>query len=218
MIKKIAVTLTLVLFALLPFNAIGTNYIRFELGFNFPVNAWKEVIVVLITILVAIDFFIQKRKIHLDRLDWFIIVFFILGIFSALFQTKELGKILYGFKYDFEFLWLFLVLRHASFFGKKEIQACLKTIIASGSIVIIFGLLQTFILPKNFMTIFGYSENVSSWLNGDPLPMYHGLGENLGIIRTAGTLSGQINLVCILSFSFSSASFMLLRRNRKCGG
>lgn len=190
MLKKTAFYLLIILLALLPFNALLTNYIQFGLHISLPVNAWKEGIVVILTIIGCAEMLRTKKKLHFKALDWAIIAFFSLALVSAVFQTRDIGRIIFGFKYDLEFLWLFLVIRQAFSFEQKERQLLVKTVLTSAAIVVIFAVLQQFILPKDILLLFGYSPNISSWSPGQPLPMYHAVDTNSLVPRIMSTLSG----------------------------
>jgi hypothetical protein len=190
MTKRLYYLLIVLLFALLPFHALVTNYVQFGLGFHFPINAWKEGIIIILTILAAFDMWKTKRTIEPDWLDVVIIIFFILGILSAIFQTRQIGRILFGFKYDFEFLWLFFIVRHGIRFSQEDIPKIVRVVLGSGIIIVLFGILQIFFLPKDFMIHFGYSPHISTWVPGGPLPMYHAIDNNALLPRVSSTLSG----------------------------
>lgn len=216
MLKKVSFVVLIILFALLPFNALLTNWISFGLNIKLPVNAWKEILVIGLTLCVAMDIIWHKRKISLDKLDWLILAFFALGIISALFQTQDLGRILFGFKYDFEFLWLFLLLRHNHFFSARENELLIKVVLVSACVVVAFGLLQIFVLPKDFLLLFGYSSNISSWYPGGPLPMYHAVDTHADIPRIASTLSGPNQLSSyLLIFIFIGLAALWKTTSRK---
>lgn len=190
MIQRFSYLLFLILSTLLPFNAIMTNEVNFGLGLPIPINVWKEVIVVTLTLLAIITIAQKKKKIKFDLLDWLIVSFFALGCLSAILQTRDVGRVVFGFKYDFEFLWLFLLLRHGFRFTDTERKKMLSFLLGAAAVVILFGILQIFVLPKDFMLLFGYSPNISSWVPGGPLPIYHAIDNNADIARVASTLSG----------------------------
>ncbi len=190
MTKKISLGLLALLLALLPFNALLTNAVNFGLNIKIPINAWKEVLVLLLTLVIGFDLVARKKKVDLRALDWCIIAYFLLGLLSSVLLTKDAGRIIFGLKYDYEFLWLFLLLRHAGFWTAAEVKTLTHVVITSGVIVLLFGFLQAFILPRDFMLLFGYSPNVSSWYPGGPLPIYHGADSAGSIHRIASTLSG----------------------------
>ncbi len=190
MTKRIAFILLAILLALLPFNALLTTYIQFGLDIHLPVNAWKEVLVVLITMGCFVDMLLYRKKPRVKTLDLVIIAFFVLSLISAFFQTKELGRSLFGFKYDLEFLWLFFVLRQARLFGKTDVERLVRIALGAGTLAVLFALLQILILPKDILLLFGYSPNISSWVPGEALPMYHAVDQNADIPRIMSTLSG----------------------------
>jgi hypothetical protein len=210
MIKRLFFILLVILFALLPFNALLTNYVNFGLGLHFPINAWKEGIIIILTLLTIVDILQTKRKIHPDWLDGIIIIFFVLGILSAIFQTRQIGRILFGFKYDFEFLWLFLIVRHGIQFSQEDIQKIVRVVLGSGIIVVLFGILQIFLLPKDFMLHFGYSPNISTWVPGGPLPMYQAIDNNALLPRAASTLSGANQFASYLLILFPLSILLIL--------
>lgn len=215
MIKKIAFLLVLILLAVLPFNAFLSTYIQFGLGINVPVNIWKEVVVVILTVLAFIEWIQKKKKIVFDVLDWGIIAFFILATISAIFQTQHLGKIIFGFKYDVEFFWLFFVVRHGFIWHKSDIRKMIITVAITASIILIFGILQATVLPKNIMTLFGYAPIVGSWIPEGPLPMYHAAGTDASLLRISSTLSGPNQLAMYSLIILFIAVIMVWKGEKK---
>lgn len=194
MINKIEIFLLKLLIVLLPFHAISMNLIKFQMNFNFTyLNIWKEIIILILGILFILKLFINKFKIKLDLVDYFIFGYIFWGILSGIFITKDIMMFSYGFKYDFDFLILFFLVKNISF-TKKEINNIINLSLSMFIGIIIFGILQLLILPWDFLKFFGYNEIVSSWKPFGPLPIYHTLSEIIHFPRLQSTLSGPNQL------------------------
>ena len=162
-----------ILFALLPFHAFLVTFLN-QLFFDSATSAplflrmWKEGLIFLLAILLGWQVLTRKIKIAFNALDYAVLAYFLLGILSAIFITQDLKIAVYGAKYDFVFLAFYLIVRQFPF-TEKQIQQFLKIILISAGVAIIFGLLQKFILPDNFLTYFGYSLDHSHFSPNKPL-------------------------------------------------
>jgi len=162
-----------ILFAVLPFHAFlitFLNAIFFDSATSSPIflRMWKEGIVFLLGCFLVRQLLTKKQKLKFIKLDYVVLAYFLLGIFSAIFITKDFKIAIFGAKYDFEFLILYLIVRQFSF-SEEQIQKLFKIVISVAGIVIIFGLLQKLVLPENFLTFFGYSAEHSHFSPNKPL-------------------------------------------------
>lgn len=204
--KKIDTILFLgvvLLFLLLPFHAflkttltslITDSNLNWLSKGSFLIAAWKEVLIVLLAFLVTIKSLRDKQfPFKITKLDILIMAFFVLAIISLIFQTKNLTVGIWGLKTDLEFFVIYFIVRSMDL-KMAHIKTLLKIILGSAIVVTLFGLLLIWVLPQDFMLHFGYTRYISSYMDYKPLPVYHGLGENLETMRLASTLSGPNQL------------------------
>jgi hypothetical protein len=160
-----------ILLVALPFHAFLFTWLKsffWTENWTILAQAWKEILVGILGIL-AVGKFWQKRI-------W--------------------GQKILGLRTATLFLGIFLAVRFFDF-EKLEIEQLKKIILLSCGGVILFALLQKFLLPPDFLVNFGYSANVSSWLPGGNLPAYHLVGAS-EVIRLQATFAGPNQLAAFL--------------------
>lgn len=211
LLNKAIVIILLVLLVLMPFGTFLIQIARlfFEhIGVNLPniavkaLYGWKEVLLMIGLLFVLIKISIEKRfPFKINKLD--VIVFFImlLGLVYGGLLVGRMDRIVYGFRYDF-LVFLFYFLARSVKVKKEDILKYFKTIIYLSIPVMLFGIAQTFILPRGFMTIFGYS--ISDSVTGNPLPPYHLVGNT---VRAMATFPGPNSLAMYSVFIFFAVLF-----------
>ncbi len=170
---KIPFYLLAALLALIPFHAFLVTFLNalfFDTATSAPLflRMWKEVVIVLLGLFLVWKLLVKRRKLSFIKLDYFVLAYLLLGFFSAIFITQDLKVSIFGAKYDFEFLILYLIIRQFSF-SKAQLEVLVKIIVGCAGIVILFGLLQKFVLPENFLANFGYSPEHSHFSPNKPL-------------------------------------------------
>ncbi|MDD5732030.1 MAG: O-antigen ligase family protein [Patescibacteria group bacterium] len=152
----------------------------------FVITAWKEILLVIAFVLVTLKSLIEKKlPFKLNRFDIFILVFSLFGLIYGGFLIRKINYIVFGFRYDFLVLFYYFLGRSIRI-SRNEFLNLIKKIIYVAIPIMIFGALQTLILPRGFMQIFGYSNTVS--ITGNPLPPYHLFGDH--IVRAMSTFAG----------------------------
>jgi len=194
------------MFILLPFHAFLTTYFTSLLtettkdnlsSISFIIASWKEILMVLMTFVILINSIVKKKLPFKPLLlDFLIFVLFIWGLASIYFQSDSLMQGLLGVRFDFEFFIFYWILRSIPL-TLADIKKLFKYLIGSSVLVIILGFIQIN-LPCDFMTNFGYSPYISSWVSSKPLPCGHGLGGNIKILRMMSTFSGPNQLASFL--------------------
>jgi hypothetical protein len=89
-------------------------------------------------------------------LDKLVIGLFVLSVLSIFWGTKNLAQGIWGLRYDFEFFMIYWLVRALNL-DKSKIVKLIKVMLGAASIVVIFGILQAWLLPANFLERFGYS-------------------------------------------------------------
>ena len=212
-LKNLHFYLSAILLALLPFHALLTTLGGAFLGStsdflpqsSLILSSWKEILIVILGFFFLSNWWKQKKfPITFYTFDWIFISFTIIAILSGLI-TQDLGQIIWGLKYDFSFWALFYIIRGLNFSDQQK-QTLLNTFVISAGVVISWGLIQYFLLPKNFLLSLGYSEHVSSFNPDKPVAMYHLLG-GTDIARMASTFSGPnqfgFYLVAVFAYVFT---------------
>ncbi len=206
-----------ILLAILPFHAFLFTWFHsffWQQDFVIFVQAWKEILVGVLGIL-ALMKLLQTRELPRARSFLLGATFILLAVLYAIFGSGELAQRIFGLRTATLFLILFLAIQFFDF-GKEQVDRLKKIVLAASGIVILFALLQKFLLPADFLKYFGYSENISSWLPGGNLPIYHTVGES-GVIRLQSTLAGPNQLGAYLVVILPLAIAETFRQKRAEG-
>ncbi len=164
-IKSFQFWLIIIVLAVLPFHAFLVTSIKIP-------SLWKELIIFVVFIT---SLFNIKR---IDSLDICILVFFLIGLIHIFFTGRSAIEILYGIKYDYYFLFTFLVIKHIDF---SEIQKkiALKTVIGASAISLSISLLIYLFLPENFLVHFGYFSIASNYNGQNAIPFCHYISDTI---------------------------------------
>ncbi|MDD3066777.1 MAG: O-antigen ligase family protein [Candidatus Gracilibacteria bacterium] len=214
-INALAWWLIAILIAILPFHAFLYTYLHsffWNASWVIFAQAWKEILVGVLGILALINWW-GNWKLPKQKSWWLALSFVVLAGIYAAFGSGELAQRILGLRTATIFLMAFLTLPFFDF-GDEKLDRLKKIAIASASIVIAFALLQKFFLPPDFLSHFGYSVNVSSWLPGGNLPMYHLVGETGGM-RLQSTLAGPNQLAAYLIVIFPLAWLVICGERKK---
>ncbi|MFA6458599.1 MAG: O-antigen ligase family protein [Patescibacteria group bacterium] len=190
--------LSAVLLAVLPFHAFLFTWFKaffWSDAWTIFVQSWKEILVGTLGTL-ALAKLISTRKFPRERSFWLGVIFVILASLYAIFGSGLLAQKLLGLRTATLFIVVFLAVQFFDFDAGKIAWLRRIVLTASGA-VILFALAQKFLLPADFLKNFGYSENVSSWLPGGNLPMFHLVGEST-TIRLQSTFAGPNQLAAFL--------------------
>ncbi|MBI2638235.1 O-antigen ligase family protein [Candidatus Peregrinibacteria bacterium] len=138
-----------------PFHAFLITWLKDavpETGLITAISAWREIFVVLISIIVALEILLYY-KLRLDWLDWLIIAYALLGMVFFFFQENKM-QWLWGMRFNIMPFLFYVFVRHVHW--EKRGRLIIAALI-SGAVVVILGLLHALVLPQNFLTNFGYS-------------------------------------------------------------
>ncbi len=202
---------TLFLIALLPFHAflvtVGTKWME---GPNHApagmLVLWKETLLGTILLMVLVELAkrlaISGQRLAFFTMDWIdgcIIALLVLAVIVSSFELR-VTSFVYGFKYDFIPLIMFLILRRVEWTQEFR-DLAIKIITIVGGIIAAYGIIS-FFLPGSFFTWLGYSDLHSLYIPNGPLAAFQHL-ESLGIRRIQSVMSGpnQLGLWLLLPFS-----------------
>ena len=203
-----------VIFVLLPFHAVFTTWLGANLGHIDLWRIWKELLMVPLTLgalwLTYSDK--QLKKWFLSSLVVRLVLLYatlhlVLGIY-ALGSSRVTGSaLIYSLLINLRFLIFFLdcliVASQVSWLGKNW----QKYILWPAIVVIVFSLLQQFVLPANFLTHFGYGPKT--------IPAYQTVDQKPQYVRLQSSLRGPNPLGAYLVLVITALSAVMLNRKKK---
>lgn len=198
---------------LVPFHAFLTVWGASLFGHYTALRLWKEALLAAaiagVLFLLLTDHHIRTHTLQ-RRLMWVILIYALLNVvwgLLALNQQDVTSKALgYGLISNLRFLVFFLV-AWAVALRLVRLQARWQWLVLGPAIVVVvFGLLQAFVLPPDFLRHFGYSTAT--------IPPYETVNSNHNYIRIASTLRGANPLGAYLVIPVTLLTVILLRRPR----
>ncbi len=202
--KKLNTFFWQLLFLLLPFHALIVTLMKYKFGliqYSFFIHSWKELLVFLIAlssiILVIRNINTFKKNIKLNLIDYTIFMYFFIGLVVSLFVNKNFIQVIYGFKYDYMFLVVYLLARISSLYNIK-LNKVYKMLFISGAITIGFSIIWYHFLPLDFLKYLGYNENITKYVAGQALPIFHTVDRYSLIPRLTSTFSGPNHFASFL--------------------
>ncbi len=214
LIHILAIVIAVVII-LLPFHALLTVWLSSLVGHYTLLRLWKEILLVvagLITlILLARDKLMRQALYASPRLFWSVIIYLALMLalgLTAYAHHNVSGKALaYGLLEDSRYL-LFLGLCLAIATRDKWLKKVWPyLVLGPAAVVILFGLLQAFVLPYNFLAHLGYGSST--------IPAYATVNSSLHFIRVQSTLRGAnpLGAYLILVLAVIAVELKLVRSN-----
>lgn len=142
----------------------------------------KELIIILLFFSLFYEFIKHKKIPKFDFIDYLIIAYFTYWIWITLINWLWLNSVVYGWRYDFIFFFVFLIFKNWKQFLKVSNKKLLKLFIISSSLSLLFSILIKFRLWEKALLEFGFTNYVSNWTYNWSIPTYHWL-ENSWIKR-----------------------------------
>ena len=206
--------LAMVILLLMPFHAFLTVWGASLLGHYTALRLWKEVLLVFCVVgaicLVATDHKIRSHTLT-RRLVWLILGYMLLTVVWGLLalnqhdvSAKALG---YGLIINLRFLAFFLVTWAVALRMSRLRIHWQWVVLWPAAIVVVFGLLQILVLPRDFLSHFGYGPAT--------IPAFETINNNIHYVRIASTLRGANPLGAYLLIPISLLSILLVRGKRR---
>lgn len=206
-------SIALVIILLVPFHAFLTVWGSQLVGHYTALRLWKEVLLVVCAVatlfLVAAD---RKIRYHTlsRRLVWLALGYIFLnvvwGVIAYFGHDVTLKALGYGLIVNLRFLVFFLV-TWAVVLRLARLRVHWQWIVLwPAGLVILFGLLQAFVLPHNFLSYAGYGP--------DTIAPYETINSNQQYVRIASFLRGANPLGAYLLIPISLLTILLLRGRR----
>lgn len=200
----------IVILALIPFHAFLTVWISSGLGHYTALRLWKEYLLV-ICLIASIYLFVIDRKLRNqilpNRLFQLIMAYLAIQVIWGLvaYNHHDVSKkaLAYGLLLNCRYLIFFLITWLLALKSDRLRRLSIKLVVWPAVIVIVFGLLQIFILPRDFLSHFGYNLNT--------IPAFETINHNFRYIRIESTLRGANPLGAYLIIPLSLISVLLFK-------
>lgn len=176
LIAKALLLTWLVIMALLPFHAFISTWGGTALGPLAVWKAWKDILIILLALLSAILVVTNRslrRTIATRLINKVIVIYGLWQVIVTVVSTADLDARLLGLAMNLRFLAMFVVAQIMAFYFATMLQKRYKKLLLIPFILVVgFGLLQLFLLPKNFLSHFGYDKNttIAPYLTIDSQP------------------------------------------------
>ncbi|MDD2870577.1 MAG: O-antigen ligase family protein [Candidatus Gracilibacteria bacterium] len=181
--------LTQFLIIVLPFYVLYAVFVNSEFGITNAGFFVKELVIILLFISLVYEFIKNKKLPRFGTVDYMIFSYMIYGVLITFFNGLGLKSVIYGGRYDFIFLVVFLIYRHGRQFLSVSVNQLVKLFLISGGASLLFSILIKFRFGEKALLAFGFTDYVSNWTYDGKIPTYHGL-ENSGIKRFQGIFDG----------------------------
>jgi hypothetical protein len=207
----VVASLVALIILLMPFHAFLTVWGSQLIGHYTALRLWKEVLLVIsvfgVAYLLITDHKIRSHTLT-RRLVQLIILYslvqLIWGIVAYHHHDVSLKALGYGLIINLRFPAFFLVAWAVALRTGRLRDQWQQLVIWPAVIVVIFGLLQVFVLPRDWLAHFGYSSST--------IYPYETINHNLHYIRIASTLRGANPLGAYLIIPISVLIGVLVRR------
>jgi hypothetical protein len=191
------------LLALMPFHAFLSVWLGSLTGQGMIIQAWKEVLILILAGLSVRLVWREPDRLRRLQKPWI----YAIGIFAAiavlvtLATQPPLTLIAFGLKTDLEFLVCAVI---AVLVATPElVRRAIQVVLITGAIVGGFAALETTVLPRDFLTNFGYGPNTV-----DPYLLVSGSE----VARFPSTLGGPNQLGTFMILPLCLSLTLLLRK------
>ncbi|EKE28707.1 MAG: hypothetical protein ACD_3C00026G0008 [uncultured bacterium (gcode 4)] len=160
------------LLVILPFHVLVSVFFDYKIWIS---GFWiyKEILVIALLWILIHELYKLKKMPKFDILDFMIFGYFGYLLLISLVNFTWLKPIIYGWRYDFEFLLMFLVSRHWGFLLKDKLSSYIRLFLLSWWAAIIIWLLVRFVFGETILVNFWFSPKLSSWSFDQGVPIYH---------------------------------------------
>ncbi len=211
-LEKIGKFLVLFFVGFLPWSVIvsvtGTE--RLNIGM---MRFTKEILLAGIVLIAVLDMWKRKCRPTFDRIDAAIGIYVLTLIAISIGTGASPTAFIYGLRYDTEFLIAFVFFRQVIRLWDIRFWQIGKVFILSGGLMLVGSLLIRYVFWEVFLTIFGFSGQVSVWDGAGPPPIYHGI-PGASIVRFQGMLEGP-NQMAFFLLVYMGTYISLFSRFRK---
>ncbi len=216
-LSKYLYGLVIIVVALVPFHGFLTTWAGSFFGGLLLWRAWKELLV-LVCLVLAVILLVRDRALR----EWIftknrplvvlVVIFVIWQFVAALLGGQNTSATVLGLVIQLRLLVIFALAAIAAYYIHTSQIRFNKLILIPAGAVVVFGLLQMFVLPYDFLQHFGYEKNVS-------IPPFFTIDEQLDQIRIASTLRGPnplgVYLILPITLLISQLTFFIKKTRRQ---
>lgn len=213
-VLSLAATLASFIIVLVPYHAFLTVWLSSIFGYYTAFRLWKEALLLVIALAVFYLLLTDKKiRSHTltRRLVWLVIAYALLHVAAGFIALENdsvtLKAVLYGGLVNLRFLVFFLLVWAIALRTSRLQNNWRRLLIWPAIGVIIFGLMQIFILPANFLTNFGYGPTTINAVST--------VNSNQEYIRISSTLRGPNPLGAYLIIPCTAIFVLILKAGRK---
>lgn len=194
--QKILAVCFLLILALMPFHGLLSLSIGKLSSQQALVQAWKEILIVIMLAVAAIGLF--KKRLKIPKLDWTnktAIIIIGLATIYIVFSPTTLSPMLFGLKTDIVPILLFLLAQFAApALNQKKL---IKFLLLPAALVAILAILQVTLIPSSWLLVIGYGPTTIN-----PLQL---VDPALQLVRAFASLGGpnQLGAYMILPLCLS---------------
>ncbi len=211
-VAKILSYIIATILVLVPFHAVFTTWLASNFNHFDLFRIWKEVILVAMIPFCGYLIWSSKELKHWfmhSPIVWLIRVYvllhIILGVWALHNYNVNQDALTYALIINLRFLIFFLVCYVAAASCDFLVKRWRAILLIPAGVVVLFGLMQRFFLPYDFLRHFGYSPST--------IPAYQTVDSSLDFRRIQSTLRGANPLGAYLVLIISSF-WAILRKNR----
>ena len=195
---------------LLPLHAFFTTWAGSVLGYHDQIRVWKEIIILFLSLgslgLLVSDKAL-RRQFFGSKLTILIVLYVVLGLLRTAYGYNQgitnFEAAAYGIIGAFRYLVFFLVVGLVASRSQVLQRWWPFVVITPATIVVMFGLLQQFVLDRNFLTHFGYGP--------DTIPAFQSVDQKTEYARAQSLLRGPNPLGAYLALVITILAGMFYR-------
>lgn len=202
----------LIILVLVPFHAFFTTWLGSIFGAEDLIKIWKELLLSVLAVFCGYIVFRDKElrtRFQSDLLfkliGAYVLLHLLRGVVALVNNDVTLEALLFALIINLRFLVFFSVAYVVGTQSQWLHERWVKIVLWPAAVVIIFGLLQQFILPKDFLTHFGYGP--------DTIPAVATVDQKDSFTRLMSTTRGANPLGAYLVL-ITTAYVLLIRKQK----
>lgn len=205
----------LLIVLLMPYHAFLSTWFGTLIGPLLFWKSWKEILLVLMVVAAlsyAARYPLLAKRLLRQPLTIAILAYAALHLLLAIAYQQQMQPTLAGLMTNLRFLAFFLVAQLVLLAVPDRAavvrQFLTRTLLISTVVISVFGLAQVTVLPQNFLTPFGYSEELT-------IAPYILIDEQEGALRAFATLRGPNTLGMFLLLPIALLTVLVWRDVRR---